>query len=88
MAMSKAWELVRGIPTVIDVVGNTVTFDIGGVNFPATPGSQGQILKITDASSSPASCGWGLRSTPRRALPLAPSALVPGPMRTNFSEQH
>ena len=59
MATSKAWELVRGIPTVIDVVGNTVTFDIGGVNFPATPGTQGQILKITDASSSPASCGWG-----------------------------
>ena len=57
--MSKAWELVRGIPTVIDVVGNTVTFDIGGVNFPATPGSQGQILKITDASSSPAQCDWG-----------------------------
>tara|TARA_Y100000034_G_C6843583_1_gene381932 strand:+ start:260 stop:493 length:234 start_codon:yes stop_codon:yes gene_type:complete len=59
MAMSKAWELVRGIPTVIDITGNAVSFDIGGTLFPAAPGTQGQILKITDASGSPAICGWG-----------------------------
>ena len=55
MALSKAWEIVRGIPTVIDVVGNTVTFDIGGVTFPPAPGSQGDTLKMTSASAA----GWG-----------------------------
>ena len=55
MAMSKAWELVRGIPAVIDVVGNTVTFDIGGVTFPPAPGTQGDSLKMVSATEA----DWG-----------------------------